>query len=85
MTLTGLVGHSYLVHSLSSTNQTVDQEFYIQFTFKTSHSEGILFYTGKQGQMFLTSYIQDGVLQFKVYYSLVADLAKFSLISLHQR
>ena len=51
---------------MSSTNQTVDQQFYIQFTFKTSHSEGILFYTGKQGQMFLTSYIQDGVLQFKV-------------------
>jgi hypothetical protein len=42
----GFVGHSYLVHLLNGNNRTLEEGFSTQISFKTSHAEGILFYTG---------------------------------------
>ena len=35
-------------------------------TFRTSNPNGLLFYTGEKDQMMVASYLQDGVLKFKV-------------------
>ena len=37
----------------------------IEIQFKTVHSEGVLLLAGKEGEMFLASYIEDGILHFK--------------------
>jgi hypothetical protein len=42
------VGHSYLVHLLNGSNRTLEEGFSTEVSFKTSHAEGILFYTGER-------------------------------------
>ena len=82
--MAGFVGHSYLVHTLNTDNRTVEDGVDIEIMFKTRHSEGsfkldsphsvysecpgILLLAGQEGKMFLTSYIEDGILHFKVTY-----------------
>ena len=62
----GFIGHSYLVQSLNSANKTVEDGIDIEIQFKTRHSEGILLFAGQEGKMFVASYIEDGILHFKV-------------------
>ena len=60
------MGHSYLVQNLNSANKTVEDGIDIEIQFKTRHSEGILLFAGQEGEMFVASYIEDGILHFKV-------------------
>ena len=60
------MGHSYLVQNLNSANKTVEDGIDIEIQFKTRHSEGILLFAGQEGKMFVASYIEDGILHFKV-------------------
>ena len=46
--------------------KTAKDGLHIEIQFKTSSSEGILFYTGQEGKMFVTSYLSGGILHFKV-------------------
>ena len=58
----GFVGHSLLVHELSQEASGFD----LLLTFRTSTPDGLLFYTGHKDQMMIASYLQEGVLKFKV-------------------
>ena len=58
----GFVGHSLLVHELNEEASGFD----LLLTFRTSTPDGLLFYTGHKDQLMIASYIQDGVLKFKV-------------------
>ena len=62
----GFLGHSYLVHVLNSDNRTIEAGIHLEVAFKSTHSEGILFYTGQEGAMFVASFLEEGVLHFKV-------------------
>ena len=62
----GFLGHSYLVHVLNSDNRTIEAGIHLEVNFKSTHSEGILFYTGQEGAMFVASFLEEGVLHFKV-------------------
>ena len=56
------LGHSLLVHNLPDDGNGLN----IMLTFRTSNPNGLLFYTGEKDQMMVASYLQDGVLKFKV-------------------
>ena len=58
----GFVGHSLLVHELNEEASGFD----LLLTFRTSTPDGLLFYTGHKDQLMIASYIQEGVLKFKV-------------------
>lgn len=58
----GFVGHSLLVHSLPQDVPGIN----IMLTFRTSTANGLLFYTGGKDEMMIASYLQNGILKFKV-------------------
>ena len=74
----GFIGHSYLVQNLNVENKTVEDGLGIEIQFKTLNSEGVLLLAGQEGEMFLASYIQDGILHFKEWMYKLAVLTKFN-------
>ncbi|XP_023335490.1 protein eyes shut isoform X2 [Eurytemora carolleeae] len=63
----GFLGHSYLVHETGlEDNSTLELGFRTQIGFRTTYSTGVLFYTGEQGGLLITSFLEDGILNFQV-------------------
>ena len=61
------LGHSYLVHETGlEDNSTLELGLRTHIGFWTTYSTGVLFYTRKQGGLLITSFLEDGILNFQV-------------------